>query len=132
MNDDLLDALDDLGADTELAIMKTFMNDEEMYLGYVYQFPNNRNIVALRKAVDENTDKPLIAREVHTLKGVVQTLGFNSLYQVCEKMNIPCKQGDFSGIKQQLPPIEAEFQKYVEIIKKYTPEDYVPPVEDEE
>lgn len=64
------------------------MGDEELYLEYLEKFPENQNIIELRKAVDaSDCDKG--DEEVHTLKGVTLNLGLLPLADVC--MDMPCR-----------------------------------------
>ncbi len=116
MDNDLLDRLEDMGAEVEDTLDR-LMGDEEMYLEYLMKLPENQNIIELRKAIDEK-DYNKAEREVHTLKGVALNLGLLPLVDVCMDMLLDFRAGKSEEAAAQIDEVEECFKEWCEEIQK--------------
>lgn len=116
MNADLLEKLEDMGAEVEDTLDR-LMGDEELYLEYLEKFPENQNIIELRKAVDAgDCDKAM--KEVHTLKGVALNLGLLPLADVCMDMLLDFRAGENDKAMSQMDAVEEAFHEWAEAMKE--------------
>lgn len=113
----LLEKLEEMGAETEDTIDR-LMGDEEMYLEFIMKFPQNENIIELKKAV-EAKDAEKAMKEVHTLKGVALNLGFLPLLDVCMDMLLDFREGDVKAAFSQMNDVENCFNEWKAVIKEY-------------
>lgn len=116
MDEDLLDKLEDMGAEVEDTLDR-LMGDEELYLEYLNKFPENENIINLRKAVDQR-DADTAMKEVHTLKGVALNLGLLPLVDVCMDMLLDFRGGKPEEAFAEMDAVEESFQEWAEAIRK--------------
>lgn len=117
MNNDLLIELEDNGAEVE-DVLERLMGDEEMYVHYLSQFPDNKSIVELRQAVDAKDYKKAMGA-VHTLKGMTMNLGLLPLTDVCMDMLLDFREGNDEAAAGQIDDVEEEFAKWSEMIQKH-------------
>ncbi|MDD3369731.1 MAG: Hpt domain-containing protein [Lachnospiraceae bacterium] len=113
---ELLDKLEDMGAEVEDTVDR-LMGDEELYLEYLEKFPENQNILELRKAVDAG-DSETAMKEVHSLKGVALNLGLLPLVDVCMDMLLDFSAGKTEEAMVQIDSVEAAFKEWVEAIRE--------------
>ena len=115
-NDELFDKLEDMGAEVEDTLDR-LMGDEEMYVEYLKKFPQNQNILELRKAVEAG-DCDTAMKEVHTLKGVALNLGLLPLVDVCMDMLLDFRAGKNEEAMAQLGEVEACFKEWAEAVSE--------------
>lgn len=116
----ILDALDDIGADTEDALDR-FMDDEEMYLKYVRDFPEEHSMEALVKAVEEK-DYGQAEKSVHALKGIVNNLGFQPLADATIDMLAELRDDNIEDALDAYEDVKKEYQKFCGVIKSWRSE----------
>ena len=116
MDNDLLDKLEDMGAEVDDTLDR-LMGDEEMYLEYLKKFPDNENIHTLRKAVDAG-DSDTAMKEVHTLKGVALNLGLLPFVDVCMDMLLDFRAGKTDEAMAQIDTVEAGFKEWADAIRE--------------
>lgn len=75
-------------------------------------FPNLKTALAEGNAEDA-------FRAAHTLKGVCQNLGFENLYVPAAALTEALRDRTFDGTEELVPPVEVEYQKTVEALKKF-------------
>ena len=116
MNDELFDKMEDMGAEVEDTLDR-LMGDEELYVEYLEKFPENQNIISLKKAVDEK-DCDTAMKEVHSLKGVALNLGLLPLVDVCMDMLMDFRGGRNEEGLEQMPEVQRVFDEWAELFKK--------------
>lgn len=116
MNSALLDIIEDMGAEVE-DTLERLMDDEELYLEYLEQLPENENILELRDAVDAG-DCSKAEKEVHTLKGIALNLGLLPLADVCMDMLMDLREGRKEEGLGLINEVEEEFNRWANAIKE--------------
>lgn len=116
MDKALFEKLEDMGAEVE-DILDRLMGDEELYMEYLMKFPENENIINLRKAVEQR-DCDQAMKEVHTLKGVALNLGLLPLVDVCMDMLLDFREGKNEEALAQMDDVDACFTEWVEAIRE--------------
>lgn len=112
--DPLLEKLEDMGAEAEDTLER--LGDEQLYIGYLRQLPENGNIVNLRAAVAAG-DCAAAEREVHTLKGVALNLGLLPLADACMDMLLDFRSGRNEQALSQLDAVETAFRKWANVVE---------------
>ncbi|NCB93349.1 MAG: Hpt domain-containing protein [Clostridia bacterium] len=116
MNNALFEELEDMGAEVE-DTLERLMGDEELYLEYLRKFPQNENIIELRKAVDAgDCDKAM--KEVHTLKGVALNLGLLPMVDVCMDMLLDFRADKNDAAMAQIDEVEECFHEWADVIER--------------
>ena len=107
--DDLLQKLDDYGADTDGA-MERFLDDAELYEQCLQLFVDDKNFAQLASALaDAEYGKAFDA--VHALKGVSANLGLTPAYQaVCELVEA-LRANRYERLEELHAAIEAQRKK---------------------
>lgn len=109
--------LEDMGAEVE-DTLERLMGDEELYMEYLLKFPQNQNIIELRKAVDDkDCDKAM--REVHSLKGVALNLGLLPLMDTCMDMLLDFRAGKNEDGLSKIGTVEDSFAEWTEVIQMH-------------
>lgn len=116
MSNQLFDRLEDMDAEVEDTLDR-LMGDEELYLEYLLQFPDNENIIKLREAVDAG-DADTAMKEIHTLKGVALNLGLLPLVDVCMDMLLDFRAGKTEEAMNQIDAVEECFDEWKEAIRE--------------
>lgn len=114
MGNPLLEKLEDMGAEVDDALER-FMDDEVFYMECLKGFPQNQNIVELRRAVDAG-DCDRAMREVHTLKGVALNLSFLPLADVCMDMLLDFRSGSNDEALARIDEVEHCFNEWARVI----------------
>ena len=109
--------LDRLGAETEDTVER-FMDDEEMYLGYVRNFPQEGSMAALRKAVEEK-DYEQAEKSVHALKGIANNLGFLPLADAAADMLEELRDGNLEEALDAYEDLEKEYERFTKVINEW-------------
>lgn len=114
--EELFERLEDMGAEVEDTLDR-LMGDEEMYMEYLKKFPENKNIIKLREAVDAG-DTEQAMKEVHTLKGVALNLGLLPFVDVCMDMLLDFRAGKNEEAVAQIDTVEASFKEWAQAISE--------------
>jgi len=116
MSEALLEKLENMGAEVG-DTLKRLAGDEELYIKYLRELPDNKNIVELRRAVDDG-DCERAMREVHTLKGIALNLGLLPLMDVCMDMLLDFRSGDNESALEQIDAVEEAFNEWSDAVKE--------------
>ena len=109
--------LNQIGAETKDALER-FMNDEEMYLKYVRNFPDEPTMAALVKAVaDKNYDAA--EKAVHALKGIVTSLGFVPLADATIDMLEELRDGNTKAALDAYEDVKKQYQRFCDVINDW-------------
>lgn len=107
-NSRLIDALTELGADTEGALRR-FMNNEAFYERFLLKFMDDKTFDAIAPALEAG-DAEGGFMAAHTLKGIAGNLGFTALYEaVCVLVEF-LRAGDLDGARAAYAPAEAAYR----------------------
>lgn len=112
--EELLSRLEAIGAETE-DTLERFMNDEEMYLGYVKGFPEEPTMKKLEQAVGDQ-DYETAEKEVHALKGIAINLGFVPMADSAIDMLEELRADNIPDALEAYEELEKQYKKYVEVI----------------
>lgn len=115
--DGLLDKLEDMGAEVDDTLDR-LMGDVDLYAEYLYQFPENENIVKLNAAVKAK-DCTTAEHEVHTLKGVALNLGFLPLTDACYDMLDKLRSDKPEDGLELIDEVNEAFNEWKEAIEQY-------------
>lgn len=116
MENALLEKMEDMGAEVE-DTLERLMGDEELYLEYLTQFPENQSIKDLRHSVDAG-DCEQAMKDVHTLKGMALNLGILPLVDVCMDMLLDFREGNKESAMEQIDAVEECFQEWATVIRE--------------
>lgn len=111
---DIFTELDQVGAETADALER-FMNDEEMYLKYVRNFPEEPTMAKLVKAV-EDQDYDAAEKAVHALKGIVNNLGFIRLADAAIDMLEELRDGNIEDALDAYEDVKKQYDIYTKVI----------------
>lgn len=113
----IFSTLDRLGAETADALER-FLDDEEMYLKYVRDFPQEHSMGDLVAAV-ERGDYEQAEKSVHALKGIVNNLGFLPLADAAVDMLEELRDGNIEDALEAYEDVKAEYAKFCEAINAW-------------
>lgn len=111
---EILGTLDKLGAETTDALER-FLDDEEMYLKYVREFPEEPSMGALVAAV-EKEDYVQAEKSVHALKGIVNNLGFLPLADAAVDMLSELRDDNLEDALEAYDDVKEEYEKFCKAI----------------
>ena len=114
---EIFDALDDIGAETEDALDR-FMDDEEMYLKYVLDFPEEPTMDKLVDAV-ANQDYEQAEKSVHALKGIVINLGFTPLADASMDMLEELRDENIDSALDAYEDVKTEYDRFCKVINEW-------------
>lgn len=117
---DIFEILDKLGAETDDAVER-FMDDEEMYLKYVRDFPEEGS---MKKLIDAVAAKDYDAAEkaVHALKGIVNNLGFIPLADASIDMLEELRDDNAAAALEAFEDVKKEYDRFCAAIKAWREE----------
>ena len=115
MNNDLLEQLEDMGAEVEDALDRV-MGDTEAYVESLNQFPQNENITRLTDALEQG-DFETAETELRALQAVAQNLGLLPVVDACMDMVALFESGDEAQAAELYPALEAVFHEFSEAIE---------------
>lgn len=117
MNKLLVD-LEKLDVDVNKTLSR-FMDNEELYLTFLYRFPNENKFNELKEKIENEEYDDCILVIAHTLKGQTSNLGMNGIYRlVCEIMK-SIKKSQFNEIKEKFLALEENYNQICDVIMKY-------------
>lgn len=117
MNKLLVD-LEKLDVDVNKTLSR-FMDNEELYLTFLYRFPNENKFNELKGKIENEEYDDCILVIAHTLKGQTANLGMNGIYRlVCEIMK-SIKNSQFNEIKEKFLALEENYNQICDVIMKY-------------
>ncbi|NLK70025.1 MAG: hypothetical protein GX286_01110 [Clostridiales bacterium] len=117
MNKLLVD-LEKLDVDVNKTLSR-FMDNEELYLTFLYRFPNENKFNELKEKIENEEYDDCILVIAHTLKGQTANLGMNGIYRlVCEIMK-SIKKSQFNEIKEKFLALEENYNQICDVIMKY-------------
>lgn len=117
MNKLLVD-LEKLDVDVNKTLSR-FMDNEELYLTFLYRFPNENKFNELKEKIKNEEYDDCILVIAHTLKGQTANLGMNGIYRlVCEIMK-SIKKSQFNEIKEKFLALEENYNQICDVIMKY-------------
>lgn len=112
----LLEELDRVGAETADALDR-FMNDEEMYLKYVREFPDEPTMGKLISAVAAK-DYEAAEKAVHALKGIVNNLGFLRLADATIDMLEELRDDNIPDALEAYEDVKKQYEIYTAVIRE--------------
>lgn len=115
MNEALFEQMEDMGAEVEDTVDR-LMGDRELYVQYLLKLPEDPNMPALVRAVEQK-DKDGALRAVHTLKGVALNLGLLPLVDVCMDMLLDFRAGNEDKAYAQLEGVKSTFDEWVTLVQ---------------
>lgn len=113
----ILEELEDLGAETE-DTLERFMGDEDMYLKYVRNFPDEPSMGRLEKAM-EAKDYAAAEKAVHAMKGVVNNLGFLPLADATVDMLSELRDGNIEAATEAYGDVQDEYRRFCDVIEEW-------------
>lgn len=114
---EIMTILDKMGAETEDALER-FLDDEEMYLKYVQDFPNEGSMGKLKAAVGAK-DYDAAEKAVHALKGIVNNLGFLPLADAAIDMLEELRDGNIEDALEAYEDLTVEYDRFTEAINNW-------------
>ncbi len=106
----------------EVDVTKTlsrFMDNEELYLTFLYRFPEEKQFEELKNKVNNREFDEDILVVAHTLKGVTANLGMNSIYQLTAKIMRDVRNSQFGDVEGTFLDLEENYNQICNLIMKY-------------
>lgn len=98
---DLFDILEEKGCEPRSAIGR-MMDNEEFYLRYLVQIPNNENYDSFLKHI-ESGDCTLAERAIHSMKGMALNLGLLPVSDIAVDIISDLRAGELESAKSKIP-----------------------------
>lgn len=114
---EIFESLNSIGAETKDALER-FLDDEEMYLKYVRNFPEEPTYARLVKAVEEE-DYEEAEKAVHALKGIVNNLGFIPLADATIDMLAELRDENIDDALEAFDDVKSQYSKYCKVINDW-------------
>ena len=99
------------------AALERFLNDKEMYLKYVTEFPEEPTMDRLNKAVAAE-DYDEAEKAVHALKGILNNLGFITVADEAVDMLEELRDGEIETALEAYEGLTKEYDKITAVIKE--------------
>lgn len=103
-----------VGIDYTNAIRR-FAGKEDIYDKYLVKFKSDTHMELAEKAFEEQ-DYSGVLNEIHTLKGVVGTLGMDALYEACSEVVAAIRANNMEHLDVLLQKVETEQKKVMSIL----------------
>lgn len=97
--------------------MERFLDNEELYVKFLWKFTEDENYEKMKEALKENNGEEAF-KCAHTMKGVTGNLSINGLYQLLVPYVEYLRHGDVELAKEHLAELEEMFAASVEAIRK--------------
>lgn len=98
----------------EVDVTKTlsrFMDNEELYLTFLYRFPDENQFRELKhKIKNEEYDDGILA-VAHTLKGLTANLGMNGIYQLTSRIMSDIRNSRYDNIEDIFLDLEENYNQ---------------------
>lgn len=102
------------GIDYENALRR-FAGKESLYEKYLVQFKEDKHLeLALEARERNNYDEMLKA--IHTMKGVVGTLGMTALFQACSRVVTAIREKELEQVDELVESVKEEYAKVIAIL----------------
>ena len=116
-DNELLNKLFSWGADIQTSLER-FMDDEELYLGFIKKFPETSQMDKLTQLIiDKDYENAVL--EAHTLKGVTGNLGLVPLYEGLTEIINDMRAGNYGIIENKYKSIRDNYNAVCIIISNY-------------
>lgn len=103
------------GIDYENAVRR-FAGKKELYEKYLAQFAEDDHMAKAMEALKKKDYQDLL-EQVHTLKGVVGTLGMTALFQACSKVVDAIRADKTSNMEELMERAEKEYEKMLAVLQ---------------
>ena len=113
----LIAALNQAGAECENGL-DHFMNDEEMYVKYLRQFPDEPSMGKTRAAFAVK-DYAAAEKAVHALKGIAANLALIPVMDAAMEVLFDLRDGETDAAEEDLPELEEAYTQTVNVIKTW-------------
>ncbi len=110
------DAYDKLGADYD-DVLHRLMNDA-LVSRFATKFLEEESFEKLRAALAAGDAKEAFMA-AHSLKGIVQNLGFSNMFDPVIKITETLRAGSLAGTDEMFKAVEAEYDRTVAALKEY-------------
>ncbi len=108
------EALDRLEIDYVNAINR-FAGNEALYEKYLYRFKDDEHFGLAKNALIEQ-DYETVLKEIHTMKGVVGTLGMMRLFNICSEIVLAIRANDVSELDVMFDRLQLEYDHVTAIL----------------
>lgn len=99
--------------------VKARLVKEERIERFVLLFLKDSSCSAFVKAMEAGNAEAAF-RAVHTLKGVCMNLGFDTLYQIADRITEQLRESDLPHAAQEMPGLLACYQEHIRMIGAYS------------
>lgn len=95
------------------------MGNEELYLTFLYRFPDEKQFEEFKnKIINREYDEDILV-VAHTLKGITANLGMNIIYQLTAKIMWCVRNSQFDDIEVTFLDLEKNYNQICNLIMKY-------------
>lgn len=103
-------------------MVEHFMDNEEMFLKYLYKFFESANSVVLELTSDaEKEDYQNMLFTAHSLKGLAGNIGLNGVFLPAKKIVDDIRAGDLSECGSDFQKLQKMYYQAAEIVRRYDP-----------
>ena len=99
--------------------LSRFMDNEELYLTFLYRFPEEKQFEELKIKVNNREYDEGILAVAHTLKGLTANLGMNNIYQLTAKIMMDIRNSQFDNIEETFLNLEKNYKQICNLIMKH-------------
>ena len=104
------------GIDYENAVSR-FAGNEALYEKYLNKLKDDNHYQNAVTALAEG-DYATVLKEVHTLKGIVGTLGMTDLFQICAEIVSFLRAEDTSKLTEQFACLQKEYSRMINLVSE--------------
>lgn len=100
-------------------VVARFGNNVNLYVKYVGKFVSDMNCQELQNAMAEpERDFKKIEMHSHTLKGVAGNMGFDKLFNLCDKVVAAVRAGEEDSLDSKVDELVLEYNRIVSLINE--------------
>lgn len=107
-------SLEKVGVDYNL-VMERFLDNSDVYLKFVKKFSNNKDYNSFLKNI-QICDYKKAADEIHNIKGIAGNLGFEKLFNICEKVYSYLNANNYDELYELLEELNKKYRDVIDII----------------
>lgn len=108
-------------------MVEHFMDNEEMFLKYLYKFFEAAdNVVLELTAAAEKEDYQNMLFTAHSLKGLAGNIGLNGVFLPAKKIVGDIRAGDHSNCGSDFQRLQEMYYKAAEIVRRFDPAKAMP------